>query len=181
MYGTPMGLEMLIDHSSLNASDWSIIQLGYNSQGPFASPEALAASFNSGSVTPLRFTRPVTNDTAHPPVTSMLRRGPQRPLEDRPLPFSVQPGCPRYAVKGSQVSWLSWDLNIGYEIVAGITLNDVRFRNQRVVYELALQDAYAAYSGTTPIQALSQYSDGGAPRALCAAAACVRGFVFSPV
>lgn len=45
--------------------------------------------------------------------------------------------------------------------VAGITFHDIRFRNERVIYELALQDAYASYSGTTPIQALSQYSDAG--------------------
>lgn len=158
MYGAPTGLYMLIDHSSLTSSDWSIIQLAYNGQGPFSSPDDLAAQFNSGALAVLNYPRPVTNDPARPVVTSMRRRGPARPLEARPLPFTYQPGCPRFAVSGSQISWLSWDFAIGFEIVGGITFNDVRFRGQRVVYELSLQDAYAAYSGSSPLQSLAQYS-----------------------
>ena len=39
----------------------------------------------------------------------------------------------------AQVHWLSWDFHIGHTILAGIYLNDIRFRNERIVYELALQ------------------------------------------
>ncbi len=38
-----------------------------------------------------------------------------------------------------QVHWLSWDLHIGHTILAGIYFNDIRFRNQTIIYELALQ------------------------------------------
>lgn len=38
-----------------------------------------------------------------------------------------------------QVHWLGWDFHIGHTILAGIYFNDIRFRNETIVYELALQ------------------------------------------
>lgn len=161
MFNLPVGLQMLIDHKSLDAADWSIIELGYNGQGPFASPAALGSAFNSGSLTVVNYPYPDNSNASSPLWSSMRRRGQPRPLEERSIPASIEQGGARYAVRGRQVSWLSWDFHIGYELTCGIKINDVRFRNERIVYELALQDAYAAYSGSMPIQALSQYSDGG--------------------
>jgi Cu2+-containing amine oxidase len=161
MYGLPLGLQMLLDHSSLNSSDWSVLQLAYNAQGPYASATALAAAFDAGALDVLRYPRPASDSATAPLWTSMRRRGAARALETRAPPSTVPQGGDRFAVRDNQVSWLSWDLHIGYEIAAGITFHDIRFRNERVIYELALQDAYASYSGSTPIQALSQYSDAG--------------------
>lgn len=139
MYAVPVGLQMLIDHSSLNASDWSVIELGYNNQGPFSSPDELAAAFANNSLDLIRYPRPRTNDPQKPIFSSLRRRGPKRPLESLPLPASVEQGGARYAVRGTQVTWLSWDLIIGFEITSGINFNDIRFRGTRIIYELTLQ------------------------------------------
>ncbi len=163
MFALPLGVQMLIDHSSLDAATWTIMEIEYNGQGPFNSAAELAAAFDSGSLDAyINYTRPVITDWENSPLwSSMRRRGPTRPLETLPTPTVVPQGGKRYSVQGNQVQWLDWDLHVGYSTVIGVSLNDIRFRAQRIVYELSLQDAYAAYSGNTLLQSLSQYSDGG--------------------
>jgi diamine oxidase len=162
MFQLPIGIQMLIDHKSLNASEWSIIELSYNGQGPFSSPQDLADEFNAGNLEILTYPRPVVTDWDTAPLwSSMRRRGDARPLETRPLPAVVTLGGQRYVTDGRQVKWLGWDMHIGYTFVQGTHFNDIRFRDERIIYELSMQDAYASYSGMMPLQALSQYSDGG--------------------
>jgi len=160
MYALPVGLELLIDHKSLNSSDWAIIQLSYNSQGPWNSPEALGAAFNAGNVAVATYFRPRPTSDA-PLFSSLRRRGAIRNGADKPAPSIIAQGGARYVLDGNQVQWMNWDFHIGYELVTGFNFHDIRFRGERIVYELALQDAYAAYSGSTAIQSLSQYSDHG--------------------
>ena len=161
MYALPIGLAMLIDHKSLNSSKWSVLQCSYNGQGPFNSIDALATAFNQGKLQIAKYPVPKAGTASAPLWSSMRRRGAVRPLESKPSPKLVQEGGPRYVVKGRQVQYLSWDLHIGYELISGIRFNDIRFRGQRIMYELALQDAYASYSGASALQSGSQYSDAG--------------------
>lgn len=164
MFALPLGLSMLIDHKSLDSSKWKVLQLAYNGQGPFNSVDALVSAFNNGSLSIIRNTLPSSSESepdSDPVWSSMRRRGPYRPLETVRPPVTMNTGGPRYVVSGRQVSWLSWDMHLGYELVAGLRFNDIRFRGERIVFELALQDAYASYSGASPIQSLSQYNDAG--------------------
>lgn len=161
MYALPMGLSMLIDHKSLDASAWRVLQLSYNGQGPFNSVAALADAFNSGKLSILNYPAPPSGTPAAPLWSSMRRRGNVRPLETLEPPKTINPGGLRYVVQGRQVAWLSWTMHLGHELIAGLKFNDIRFRGQRIVYELALQDAYASYSGASAIQSLSQYNDAG--------------------
>lgn len=161
MYALPMGLTMLIDHKSLDSSNWSVLQCAYNGQGPFNSIEALATAFNSGSLSILKYPSPNSSPSA-PLWSSLRRRGSIRPLENLKPPTTMNgANGPRYVVRGRQVAWMNWDMHVGFELIAGIRFNDIRFRGERIVYELSLQDAYASYSGASPIQALSQYNDAG--------------------
>lgn len=162
MFQLPIGIQMLIDHKSLNASDWSIIEISYNGGGPYTSAQDLADAFDSNSIDVIDYRRPTVDDWENAPLwSSMRRRGEVRPLEERPIPAVAPLGGKRFSVSGRQVQWLGWDFHVGYMSVQGINFNDIRFRNQRIVYELSLQDAFAAYSGMMPLQSLAQYSDGG--------------------
>lgn len=161
MFALPIGLNMLIDHKPLDPTKWSVLELSYGGQGPFKSVAALAGAFNRGTLAITKYAKPAKPSTSSPLFSSMRRRGASRPLESNPMPRVVQEGGARFAVSGRQVKWSSWDLHIGFELIAGIRFNDIRFRNERIVYELALQDAYASYSGASVVQALSQYSDAG--------------------
>jgi len=120
----------------------------------------LVKQFNQGKVPIINYPKP--QGTPEEPLWSSLRRrGAIRPLDTRAPPKIIQESGPRFVVQGHQVHWLSWDFHIGYELIAGIRFNDIRFRGERIIYELALQDAYALYGGYAAMQAQSQYNDAG--------------------
>lgn len=46
-------------------------------------------------------------------------------------------------VLATQVEWLGWSLNVGLKPSTGLRLFDVRFKGERIAYEIALQEALA--------------------------------------
>ena len=159
-YALPIGLQMLIDHKAIDPSKWTILQCSYNGI-PFKSIYALNKQFNEGKVPIIYYPKPQSSPPEVPLWSSMRRRGSMRPLGNKTIPKIIQEGGPRYVIRGHQVYWMGWYFHIGYELVAGIRFNDIRFRGDRIIYELALQDAYACYGGYSAEQAQSQYNDAG--------------------
>jgi len=47
---------------------------------------------------------------------------------------------------GSQFSWLEWSGHVAVDAVRGLSLHDIRFRGQRILYELATQEMYVSYN-----------------------------------
>jgi hypothetical protein len=158
-YANPIGLEFLVNHKALDPAKWTILQISYN-ELPFKSADDLVKQFNQGKVPIINYPKPQGTPEA-PLWSSLRRRGAIRPLDTRAIPKIIQESGPRFVVQGHQVHWLSWDFHIGYELIAGIRFNDIRFRGERIIYELALQDAYALYGGYAAMQAQSQYNDAG--------------------
>eukprot|EP00879_Flechtneria_rotunda_P010440 GHRR01010916.1.p1 GENE.GHRR01010916.1~~GHRR01010916.1.p1 ORF type:complete len:338 (+),score=115.67 GHRR01010916.1:40-1014(+) len=77
-----------------------------------------------------------------------------------PPPIQYEPGGRRFRLSPAGLdNWMGWSLSIGHRPTAGISYWDMRFRGERVVYELALQEAYAGYGGPTPMQSHTQYLD----------------------
>lgn len=72
-----------------------------------------------------------------------------------PPPVIVQPYGPRYKLdkKEQYVSWFGFEFYITTARVTGISLFDIRFKGERVMYELGLQEAMAHYAGDDPMQA----------------------------
>ncbi len=48
---------------------------------------------------------------------------------------------------GAQFGWLEWGGHVAVDAVRGLSLHDVRFRGQRIAYELATQELYVSYNG----------------------------------
>ena len=44
-------------------------------------------------------------------------------------------------------------------VVSGVTLYDVRFKGERILYELGLQEALSQYAGSDPVQGAARYLD----------------------
>lgn len=157
-----IGLSALVNHTSLNSSEWSIAQWVYNGQ-VFNSSKDLQDAYDAGTLDKLSFPKPTSSDWSDKPLWSSLRRrGAEFPNEQRSIPIMVNPQGVRYSVNGRHVSWLGWSMHLGQSLQLGLSLNDIRFDSERIIYELSLQNAFAGYSGfTNPIQAASQYSDNG--------------------
>lgn len=49
----------------------------------------------------------------------------------------------RFSISGNKVSWLGWEFYVGNKPTSGGRLWDIRFKGERVVYELSLQEEMA--------------------------------------
>jgi len=84
-----------------------------------------------------------------------------RDLEDRLAPQSLEIGGKRYKLDTEQqyVEYLGWSFYLSYTRSLGVMLYDIRFKGERIIYELAMQEATAQYAGYQPKSASTVYHD----------------------
>jgi Cu2+-containing amine oxidase len=72
----------------------------------------------------------------------------------------MQPGGDRYVIDGTHVEYLGWTFHISHDIQTGIKMYDVRYRGERIAYEIGMSEAMATYSGISDVvQAGTIYGD----------------------
>ncbi|KAH6879933.1 amine oxidase catalytic domain-containing protein [Coprinopsis sp. MPI-PUGE-AT-0042] len=88
-------------------------------------------------------------------------QAPTRDLDDLPGPRQVSFAGKRFRVHEQQrhVTWMGWSFYTGFDRDMGVNLWDVRFRGERVVYQLAPQEAIAQYAGADPVQSTTAWLD----------------------
>ncbi|KAI1341918.1 copper amine oxidase [Xylariaceae sp. FL0016] len=80
---------------------------------------------------------------------------------DLPPPISIQPYGARYKLDKSAkyVSWFGFEFFLTSTQATGVGLFDVRFKGERVMYELSLQEALAHYAGDDPMAGGQEFLD----------------------
>ncbi|KAG7278753.1 hypothetical protein CRUP_008365 [Coryphaenoides rupestris] len=126
MYIHPVGLEILVNHGSTNASSWRVERLLYNGQY-FDTVEDLKTQYDAGNVTKIVYKK--TDDYGS--------------LKPRRTPLQVAPQ----------------HFAFGLSSLTGMRAFDVRFRGERIVYELSVQEAMSVYGSATPGLALTKFLD----------------------
>ncbi|KAJ3185206.1 hypothetical protein HDU85_001254 [Gaertneriomyces sp. JEL0708] len=150
----PVGLYILIDHSGNDVGRWKLLKIVYNDM-VFRSVEDFLDAFHTGQLRPHDIPADMTWASRSPPPGKArefgLVSGPS--IESR--------GSARYRVSTSQkyVTWMDWSFYMTHTRDKGLTLWDIRFRGERIIYELGLQEALSIYSGDDPIQAHASYLD----------------------
>ncbi|KAK6992126.1 amine oxidase [Favolaschia claudopus] len=76
-------------------------------------------------------------------------------------PVAVQPNGQRFSVDEKQkyVEWMDFSFYITFTRDTGLRLFDIKYRGERVIYELGLQEAIAHYAGNDPVQSGTAYMD----------------------
>jgi len=76
-------------------------------------------------------------------------QGPVLPMDTSYPPTTVAPSGSRFAVdpEAKYVEWMDYSFYIGFTRDTGIALYDIRYKGDRVLYEVALQEALAHYAG----------------------------------
>lgn len=126
----PLPIDVSFYTTSPDPAQWTVRQISFCNQGPFPNATTLVEAFKRGEVK----TCPVHKSTGSWDV-------PQR--ETAPSPAGRHP-----VEKHGGVSWGPWSFSITTRPSTGIALWDVRFKGERILYELSMQDAQAAYSGS---------------------------------
>lgn len=115
-----------------------LIQLVYDKQ-VFSSTTAFLEAFHNGTLKPLPpVDDPSSNDTH--PWSSRYRPDPsfKLDLDHLPGPRSVPFAGLRFRVdeRIKYVSWMGWGMYLGFDRDMGLSLWDIRFRNERIIYEV---------------------------------------------
>ncbi|KAJ3094447.1 hypothetical protein HDU97_008044 [Phlyctochytrium planicorne] len=154
LYIRPVGLQTLFDHSGPDATEWKILMHVYENQ-VFNSTAAFINTYKSGT---LKISNKYKEEDEW---SNMKSSGPSRPFEDKEGPRSTEFSGKRYVVdrKENYVEWMGWSFYLRFTRDTGIALFDVRFKGERIAYEIALTEALAQYSGSNPVQANTAYLD----------------------
>lgn len=152
----PLNLYQYVDLSGTDPSQWDQLKIVYNHQ-VFNSPEAFMEAFHNGSLKRI----PVIDPDTDLSYSTRKRIGAQRDLDYLPGPRSVSFAGLRFRVDYDlqYVSWMGWGLYLGFDRDMGLSLWDINFRGERIVYELKPQEALAQYAGNDPFQATTAWLD----------------------
>nr|CEG04517.1 unnamed protein product [Fusarium clavum] len=93
--------------------------------------------------------------------TSTDQQGEKLPLDHLYPPTAVQPDGPRFSLDREEnyVEWMDFSFFISNHKETGLQLHDVRYKGERIIYELGLQEAMAHYASQDPLHASSAYLD----------------------
>ena len=89
----------------------------------------------------------------------LRKRGNQQNYFDSQEPMQVLPNRLRFSLEGHKVTYLDWKFNFLVQSSSGPALFNVQFKNQRIAYELSLQEASSFYSTGYPLFSSSNTLD----------------------
>ncbi|PPQ65732.1 hypothetical protein CVT24_011765 [Panaeolus cyanescens] len=180
----PLNFYHYIDISGTDPSKWSILKIVYHDQ-VFSSNEEFLEAYNNGTLKRHQGqTRPLPDLS----WSQRNRTGPLRDLDALPGPRSVSFSGRRFRVNKEQqhISWMGWDMYLGFDRDMGLKLWNIRFdRFGRIIYELSPQEAIAQYAGNDPAQASTAWLDryfgmGGFVRSMIPHYDCPQDAVYLP-
>ncbi|KAG9521807.1 putative membrane copper amine oxidase, partial [Aureobasidium melanogenum] len=149
----PLGLYFRSDVTGRDPSQWKLEGWYYN--GVFYET---TEAFRSAYYTPgfVKLGANVEGDWAR---TDQI--GPVLPLDTAHPPASITPNGARFAVDAESkwIQWMDFSFFVGYQRDTGLSLWDIRYKGERVLYELGLQEALAHYAGQDPVQSGTAYLD----------------------
>ncbi|KAF8590695.1 amine oxidase catalytic domain-containing protein [Ramaria rubella] len=156
-YLHPIGFFQYVEASGTDPSQWKMLKLVYNHQ-IFSSADSFMEAFRNGTLKRL----PNRPDQRRDQSWSTRKRvGPRLDLDHLPGPRSVSFAGLRFRVdrKLQYISWMGWGLYLGFNRDMGMSLWDIRFRGERIIYEISPQEAMAQYAGNDPTQATTAWLD----------------------
>lgn len=149
----PLGLYLKSNVTGRDPSKWELQGWLYNNIFYNTSQDLRAAVF-SASFQKL-------NPNTDGPWAQTDRRGDIPPMDNMYPPTLVAPTGARYSVnvREKYVRWQDFEFYIAFTRDTGMRLYDIRYKGQRILYELGLQEALAHYAGNDPVQSGTSYLD----------------------
>lgn len=122
------------DFSGTDASLYKLRMIVFNNK-VYTSVEQFREAFEAGDV----------KGRPHVPTDDSFlrkdRKGPARELEDRMAPTMIEPDGKRYKVdeENKYIEYLGWKFYTRFDRDVGIQFYDIKFKDERILYELSLQ------------------------------------------
>jgi len=91
--------------------------------------------------------------------SSMNFRGDPIPEVPQRGPKAYYPDGRRYKIDNGRVFWQGWEFEYGIKASTGVQVFDIRFKGDRIAYEISLQELGIVYSGASPYAQNNMYHD----------------------
>lgn len=149
----PLGLFFKCDLTGRDSSQWKLEGWLYNDIY-YPTTESFRAAYYSPGFVKLKAN--VEGDWARTD-----QQGPIPPLDTAYPPTAVAPTGSRYKVdvEHKYVEWMDFSFYVSFSRDTGMALHDIKYKGQRILYELGLQEALAHYAGNDPVQSGTSYLD----------------------
>ncbi|KAE9394115.1 amine oxidase catalytic domain-containing protein [Gymnopus androsaceus JB14] len=154
----PINFWQYVDVSGTDPSLWKVLKVVYNHQ-VFESTEGFLEAFRNGTL--IRSPETLITQDKDYSWTTRKRVGKPRDLDHLPGPRSVSFAGLRFRVdqETQYISWMSWGMYLGFDRDMGLSLWDITLQGERIIYQLAPQEAIAQYAGNDPLQATTAWQD----------------------
>ena len=141
-YMTPLDFFLLIDCTGTDASLYSLKGFVTNEKF-FPTIADLRSAFEAGEIS-MKYDQTLDADWALVDYKPELG---VRDLEDRLAPSTLEIGGKRYKLdkENKYVEYMGWSFYMSYSQTLGINFYDIKFKGERILYELTMQEATAQY------------------------------------
>ncbi|XP_005100001.2 putative amine oxidase [copper-containing] [Aplysia californica] len=95
-------------------------------------------------------------------TSSLYLRGDPLPKEPQRPPTLVEPDGRRYSLKDRKVEYLGWTFNFRMSALTGPSLFDIRYKGERLAFELGMAEIAVYYSANNPLHRVTDFVDSGA-------------------
>ncbi|KAL3842685.1 hypothetical protein ACJMK2_020673 [Sinanodonta woodiana] len=129
-----------------NTSDWYTHSYYYLNQGPYRTVSDLVSEYNNNTIRKVRLPAGYRNMLRKRLFSERDHSLPLREHADRPGARTYMPKGPRFSISGTKVKWMDWSFHISGGQLRGPALFDIRFKGNRIAYELAVNDIALAYA-----------------------------------
>ncbi|XP_012937905.1 putative amine oxidase [copper-containing] [Aplysia californica] len=152
----PLDFQFLVDMSLRDPRNWSVERVFYANQ-LFSTLDELLDKYETNLINKTRTTFPEV--PAEDQYSAVYMRGKPIPSEARPPPQQIQPMGPRFQLRGNLLEYMDWKLNLRISPTVGLHLYDVKYRGERILYELSMQEIGVLYSGHSPAASMLYFAD----------------------
>ncbi|KAI0387194.1 copper amine oxidase [Hypomontagnella monticulosa] len=155
-YLRPLDFFVHLDTTGTDASLYKLKGIITNTRF-FPTVADLRAAFEAGELSE-EFYQPADYDWALVKYNAEMGT---RQLEDQFAPQNLELGGKRYKTDPEQkyVEYMGWSFYVAHTRTLGVMLYDIRFKGERILYELSMQEAAAQYGGFQPKAATTLYHD----------------------
>ncbi|XP_059150285.1 putative amine oxidase [copper-containing] [Physella acuta] len=167
----PIDFAVYCDVSGSDPSQWRIEKVWYAGR-VYDTVDQLVDGYKTNTIPKVKVTKPRESPDL---FSTLYRRG--QPVPERPqrAPVQVEPDGKRYSLrdrkvrtdgkryslKDRKVEYMGWTFNFRMSALTGPSLYDVRFKGERIAYELGLAEISVFYSGGAPLSQITNYVDSG--------------------
>lgn len=151
----PLDFQVLVNLDGVREENYRIEKVWYN-QKVFNNLEELGNAYRSGKVEKLHFRFPKVDKNL---FSTLNLRGDPFPKKQQRRPFQTEPDGRRYTISGQRIKYMGWSFNYRMSTNSGPMLFDVRYKHERIAYEISLQEIAVFYSGFSPASRFSDIVD----------------------